>query len=401
MHTRSLLFLIVAAPFLGVAQVGIGTNSPNTSAKLDVTSSNKGFLPPRVSLQGTDDATKGTPTIASPATGLLVYNIATAGSGVTAVTPGIYYYDGAKWQRAINQQPDATVSFNTTNPNPANSPTFDPPDLAANTNYIYVSSVDASQWTYNGSTYVTYTPPASTAWMLSGNTTDAGSNKSNAVFRTGSVAIGGTTSAPITTVSASAQLEVTSTSKGFLPPRMTTAQRDAITSPADGLIIYNTTNNRLELRSATASAWLTMTTLTGAVQKSVVSGYFNNSSYSQGLNVLACTKVNDVNNDFSANTFTAPRTGLYLVTVNLMTTNRDWLAAREEINIGPYNVSTGAAYFLGEFFAQGSVNTYGVVSSSCVISLTAGTQFNFKAFNTTGSYTLATSNYNQFSITEL
>jgi hypothetical protein len=32
------------------AQTGIGTTTPNASAKLDVYSTNKGFLPPRVSL---------------------------------------------------------------------------------------------------------------------------------------------------------------------------------------------------------------------------------------------------------------------------------------------------------------------------------------------------------------
>ena len=42
-----------------------------------------------------------------------------------------------------------------------------------------------------------------------------------------------------------AMLDVLSTNKGFLPPRMTTAQRDAIASPAVGLVIYNTTTNCL------------------------------------------------------------------------------------------------------------------------------------------------------------
>ena len=38
----------------------------------------------------------------------------------------------------------------------------------------------------------------------------------------------------------SAMLEVKSTTKGLLPPRLTTAQRSAIASPALGLVIYNT-----------------------------------------------------------------------------------------------------------------------------------------------------------------
>jgi len=44
----------------------------------------------------------------------------------------------------------------------------------------------------------------------------------------------------------SAQLEVSSTTKGLLPPRMTTVQRNAIANPAAGLIIYNLTTHVLE-----------------------------------------------------------------------------------------------------------------------------------------------------------
>jgi len=47
--------------------------------------------------------------------------------------------------------------------------------------------------------------------------------------------------------SASAQLDVSSTTRGFLPPRMTTTQRDAISSPAAGLVIYNTTTSKLQV----------------------------------------------------------------------------------------------------------------------------------------------------------
>ncbi len=59
--------------------------------------------------------------------------------------------------------------------------------------------------------------------------------------------------APVTP-DASAMLEVNSTAKGFLPPRMTTVQRDAISNPATGLIIYNITTGCLNYRNA--AAWL-------------------------------------------------------------------------------------------------------------------------------------------------
>lgn len=50
----------------------------------------------------------------------------------------------------------------------------------------------------------------------------------------------------------SALLDLVSTTKGMLPPRMSEAQRDAIASPATGLIIYNTTSLSLELYNGTS-----------------------------------------------------------------------------------------------------------------------------------------------------
>jgi uncharacterized protein (TIGR02145 family) len=50
-----------------------------------------------------------------------------------------------------------------------------------------------------------------------------------------------------TTPVASALLDVTSTQKGFLPPRMTAAQRNAIVDPVPGLIIYCTDCDELQL----------------------------------------------------------------------------------------------------------------------------------------------------------
>ena len=81
MKTKNTVLALLLFPILFFAQVGIGTTTPNASAKLDVTSTNKGFLPPRVTLTGTADVT----TIVSPATGLFVYNTASCPSSYLLV----------------------------------------------------------------------------------------------------------------------------------------------------------------------------------------------------------------------------------------------------------------------------------------------------------------------------
>jgi len=85
------LFCLIASLNLS-AQTGIGTTTPHASAKLEVAATNKGFLPPRVTLSGTNDIS----TITSPATGLVVFNTATAGTTPNNVLPGYYFYDGTK-----------------------------------------------------------------------------------------------------------------------------------------------------------------------------------------------------------------------------------------------------------------------------------------------------------------
>jgi hypothetical protein len=53
---NSTLFLLLLLPYALLAQVGIGTNTPEASAKLEVNATNKGFLPPRVALTGSTDS---------------------------------------------------------------------------------------------------------------------------------------------------------------------------------------------------------------------------------------------------------------------------------------------------------------------------------------------------------
>jgi hypothetical protein len=52
----------------------------------------------------------------------------------------------------------------------------------------------------------------------------------------------------------SAMLDINTTSKGMLTPRMTTTQQNAIVSPANGLLIYNTTANAFMVNAGTAAA---------------------------------------------------------------------------------------------------------------------------------------------------
>jgi hypothetical protein len=81
---KKIILLLTLATFCipVFSQVGIGTNSPSSSAQLDVTSTNKGLLIPRMTL-----VQRGT--IPSPIAGLMIYQ--------TDNTPGFYFYNGTSW----------------------------------------------------------------------------------------------------------------------------------------------------------------------------------------------------------------------------------------------------------------------------------------------------------------
>lgn len=92
------------------SQVGIGTITPDASAALEISSTNKGFLPPRIALTSTSDVS----TIVNPATGLLVYNTSIAGTFPTNVLKGYYYFNGNNWI-PLGYSGYATISEKTTN----------------------------------------------------------------------------------------------------------------------------------------------------------------------------------------------------------------------------------------------------------------------------------------------
>ncbi|MFT3680179.1 MAG: kelch repeat-containing protein [Ferruginibacter sp.] len=92
---KGLLLAAVLFPFLCFSQnVGIGTNTPDASALLDIHSSSKGVLIPRVALSSTSTASP----VTSPATGLLVYNT----TDNTELKQGFYYWTGTAWQPVSN-----------------------------------------------------------------------------------------------------------------------------------------------------------------------------------------------------------------------------------------------------------------------------------------------------------
>lgn len=92
---KKILLSILMFPTCLLAQVGIGTTTPDTSAALEITSTNAGILMPRMT-QVQRDA------IGTPATGLMIYQ--------TDNTPGFYYFDGTVWTTFGGVDNDWTVS---------------------------------------------------------------------------------------------------------------------------------------------------------------------------------------------------------------------------------------------------------------------------------------------------
>ena len=91
-----LLGLLMAIPGLSsFSQVIISSDnsSAHPSAMLEVKSTDKGFLPPRVALTAITAADP----VVTPAVGLLVYNTASAGTTPDNVIPGYYYWNGTIW----------------------------------------------------------------------------------------------------------------------------------------------------------------------------------------------------------------------------------------------------------------------------------------------------------------
>lgn len=112
-------------------RVGIGTPAPVASAQLDVTSTNKGAIFPRLALTGATDAA----TVPGVVDGILVYNTATAGTGQNAITPGYYYWYNGRWNK-LQTSAYAGVVFGVHTATVPNHLTVAPPGWQYSNSYI-------------------------------------------------------------------------------------------------------------------------------------------------------------------------------------------------------------------------------------------------------------------------
>ena len=286
------LLLALTMPVLARSQVGIGTSTPDASAALELSATDKGFLPPRMT------AAQRT-AIGTPATGLMVYQ--------TDGTAGLYVYNGSKWLHQASWYSIGTSSFMPSIPASATSgallnlgigssalnsvstgdqntavgaqalqsltSTGNNTAVGYNSLFSTVSSI-AAEAQFNTAigrqsgmnnikgSYNTFLGAGSDASLTNltnataigngaevsasntiqlGNTDVTNVNTSGTITTSGSVGIG------TTSPNSAASLEIVSTTKGLLLPRLTTVQRDAIGAPIPaGLLIFNTTDVKVQ-----------------------------------------------------------------------------------------------------------------------------------------------------------
>lgn len=150
---------------------------------------------------------------------------------------------------------------------------------------------------------------------------------------------------------ASALLDLTSTDRGLLIPRMTTTERDAIAAPATSLVIFNTTTARFEYFSGSAwtplaatgtldqaydqggpGAGRTITADAGAVTIAGTDGLVSSGTFNTGALAPSGSGVRMVWN---------PRRAAFRAGEGL---NTDW----DDANIGNYSVAFGRARASGQ-----------------------------------------------------
>lgn len=139
-------YIFLLATFLQFnlhAQVGIGTSNPDPGTILDLYSTNKGLLIPRVQLLSNNDITTVPVTLSpnSPEQGTLIYNLSDAGSIPNNVFKDTFYiWNGTQWDN-IGRVSDTRTEINNRNKTQL---LFIGNPTAVNSNYV---TPNYSTWT--------------------------------------------------------------------------------------------------------------------------------------------------------------------------------------------------------------------------------------------------------------
>ena len=269
-HFTLLVALLLAGPFAPAwAQTGgvrIGTaGAPDASAALDVASSSKGALLPRLTQAAR--LAMGTGGVPAPAVGLIIYQTDGAQPGFWyAASPTVWVrlseQGAAPDGRYVQAQTaaDQAGGFRLTGTGSVGALGVGTGAPAAPLHVVAPADELLRLESSGAGPHLVFARPSGGSGVVDYIGTqygDAGRagvlevrgysgvhlNGSNTTapelaVRGGQVGVG--TAAP----DASAALDVSSSSRGLLPPRLSLAQRDAIASPAAGLIIFNTTSSQ-------------------------------------------------------------------------------------------------------------------------------------------------------------
>lgn len=96
MKKHFMLMWLLLPPLLSTSQVGIGTTTPRIKSVLDITSTTKGLLPPR--LTGLQKSEMG---LTSEDAGMLVYQTDIPQAPLAPTPKGLYYFDGVNWNAPL------------------------------------------------------------------------------------------------------------------------------------------------------------------------------------------------------------------------------------------------------------------------------------------------------------
>ena len=227
------------------SQVSIGTTTPFACSALQVNSTSQGFLPPVMT------ATQRV-NISSPANGLMVYD---------STLNALLVYSNGVWTQVVEMPatsdnlvlpgellvPNGQVLIGNGTPSDptsvlqvaSTSKGFLPPVMSTTQRDSIVNPADGLQ-VYDSSVHANYVFTYNNGWVQTLGAPDSTST----LTLPGSLSVpNGKGAIGISTPDSSSIFQLASTLKGFLPPVMSSTQRLAITSPANGLYVHDSSFN--------------------------------------------------------------------------------------------------------------------------------------------------------------